>query len=82
MTKTMTITTLERVRQSQLGQFINQATEGDPMKVRSLSKLAESISLENNVDCKVSDLEEFYNFDEPIVEEDTLLALRMAEHGI
>lgn len=78
----MTITTLERVRQSQLGQFINQATEGDPMKVRSLSKLAESISLENNVDCKVSDLEEFYNFDEPIVEEDTSLALRMAEHGI
>ena len=81
MEKTIT-TILEKVRQSQLGQFINQATEGDPMRVRSLSKLAESITQENNVDCQVSDLEEFYNFDEPVIEEDTSLALRMAEHGI
>lgn len=64
---------VDRVRQSQLGMFINLSTGGDPMLFPKLSDLAKDISLENNVDCRTEDLVEFYNLDAPIIKWDEVI---------
>ena len=64
---------LERVEQSQLGLLIHLSTGGDPLKIKKLSDLAKDISLENNVDCRVEDLEMFYNLDTPIIRWDDVI---------
>lgn len=73
---------IERVRQSQLGVFIENATNGNPLKVKSLTKLAKLISSENSVDCRVEDLEKFYNLEEATIDEDCELGLRIVEYAI
>ena len=67
--------TVERVRSSQLGMFIHAATGGDPLKIRSFGKLAELISAENEVDCRISDLEEYYNIVDAIDDDDMELGI-------
>ncbi len=64
---------LERVEQSQLGLLIHLSTGGDPLKIMKLSDLAKDISLENNVDCRVEDLEMFYNLEAPITKWDDIV---------
>ena len=64
---------LERVEQSQLGMLIHLSTDGDPLKIKKLSDLAKDISLENNVDCRVEDLEMFYNLEAPITKWDEVI---------
>ncbi len=67
-------TKLERVNQSQIGMLIHLSTGGDPLKIRKLSDLAKDISLENNVDCRVEDLEMFYNLEAPITKWDDVIS--------
>ena len=64
---------LERVEQSQLGMLIHLSTDGDPLKIKKLSDLAKDISLENNVDCRVEDLEMFYNLESVITKWDDIV---------
>jgi hypothetical protein len=66
-------TKLERVEQSQLGMLIHLSTGGDALKIKKLSDLAKDISLENSVDCRVEDLEMFYNLDTPINKWDDII---------
>jgi len=66
-------TKLERVNQSQIGMLIHLSTGGDPLKIMKLSDLAKDISLENNVDCRVEDLEMFYNLEAPITKWDDVV---------
>ena len=65
---------LERVSQSQIGLLIHLSTGGDPLKIMKLSDLAKDISLENNVDCRVEDLEMFYNLEAPITKWDDIIS--------
>ena len=67
-------TKLERVNQSQIGMLIHLSTGGDPLKIKKLSDLAKDISLENNVDCRVEDLEMFYNLEAPITKWDDVIS--------
>jgi len=67
---------LEKVNQSQLGVFINGVTGGNPLKITSLTDLANEISSEYSVNCQVEDLTRFYNLDDEIFENNIDLSLK------
>jgi len=57
----ISIKKLKNVRQSQLGQYINEIVKNNYLKRKDLVTLAMDISEEFNVNCTVKDLIIFYN---------------------
>ena len=59
-----TATKLERVKQSQLGMFINMVHKDVPSEdIMDMVHLAKLVSENFNVDCQAKDIEQFYELD-------------------